>query len=530
MTNLLGLHDKESIEIAPNDTWVLDTIAISENPKPEFYNPKYQWIGRLNWGYNGAGSIPLPEKDILFQTGAAMYAAKSTGCHRWIVGNENNLKVERSEGVPVSPSRYAECFVKVRDAIRSMPGHNSDEVLIAASGPWNTETKYAGNPEGDWIQYFVDQINACQGKFDGFSIHSYTHGYAQSLVWSEAKMNPPFQNRHYEFRTYRDYCNAIPEEYAHLPIYLTEANGNGSWKAVGLMDAMAQEINAWNLNSNKRKIKSLIFYCYINRGDGYQIRGKEDVVKEYKDAVALGIQSPALVEPTKKQGPIFMPKISVPEKVIGSGITFAGILNVRKEASAGETEIVGQLPTGTQINIYEQKTVGDELWYRIGENQWVIAEWVKRNYLTKDNRSRCLQFILKWEGGWADDPNDVGGATMKGITIGTYTTWRLEKGQPLPTKEDLRNISNAEVEQIYHDRYWIPSKAYQMPWPMCLAVVDLAVNGGVARAEQALKECGLDFWDYMVWRRNWYRGLSQFNMYGTGWINRCKDLIMVAYE
>ena len=59
----------------------------------------------------------------------------------------------------------------------------------------------------------------------------------------------------------------------------------------------------------------------------------------------------------------------------------------------------------------------------------------------KSNFAKCLPEILKHEGGWADHPADPGGATMKGITIGTYRQW---KGRAV-SKAELRAISDAEV-------------------------------------------------------------------------------------
>lgn len=147
---------------------------------------------------------------------------------------------------------------------------------------------------------------------------------------------------------------------------------------------------------------------------------------------------------------------------------------------------------------------------------------------TGDNWQRSLQWVLKWEGGWADNPADPGGATMKGITIGTYTRWRQAHGQPPPTKDDLRNISDAEVEEIYKTWFWEASGASNMSWPMCLAVFDLAVNGGVERAKQALSEAGHDFVGFMAWRIDWYTRISNFEHFGKAWIRRCADLMREA--
>ena len=39
------------------------------------------------------------------------------------------------------------------------------------------------------------------------------------------------------------------------------------------------------------------------------------------------------------------------------------------------------------------------------------------------NAKRLQPFILRWEGGFVNDPLDRGGATNKGITIGTSVSY-----------------------------------------------------------------------------------------------------------
>ena len=65
-----------------------------------------------------------------------------------------------------------------------------------------------------------------------------------------------------------------------------------------------------------------------------------------------------------------------------------------------------------------------------------------------------IPFLEKWEGGWSNDPDDSGGATMMGITIHTYAAYRKKKGLPPPTEEDLRNISKEEWLDIYKTMFW----------------------------------------------------------------------------
>ncbi|MDR2920171.1 MAG: peptidoglycan domain protein [Tannerella sp.] len=70
------------------------------------------------------------------------------------------------------------------------------------------------------------------------------------------------------------------------------------------------------------------------------------------------------------------------------------------------------------------------------------------------NINKLVPFILKWEGGFVNDPDDLGGATNKGITIATYEHYCRIKGYPKPTVERLKNISNQQWIDILKILYW----------------------------------------------------------------------------
>lgn len=73
--------------------------------------------------------------------------------------------------------------------------------------------------------------------------------------------------------------------------------------------------------------------------------------------------------------------------------------------------------------------------------------------------NKLKPFILKWEGGFVNDPDDLGGATNKGVTLGTYKQYKKGKGLPEPTVEDLKNISDEEWTEIFKKMYWDRWKA-----------------------------------------------------------------------
>ena len=67
---------------------------------------------------------------------------------------------------------------------------------------------------------------------------------------------------------------------------------------------------------------------------------------------------------------------------------------------------------------------------------------------------KLIPFILKWEGGFVNDPTDRGGATNKGVTIATYEAYCRKKGLPRPTVEQLKNIPDAHWRDIIKTMYW----------------------------------------------------------------------------
>lgn len=289
MTSLLGIHDIEGASATPAATWLLDTVALSENPPAKAYGsvaPGLEIIARLNWGYGSTGTLPPADQYVRYLDAVDAYIMASSGCRRWIIGNEPNLPREWPDGQPILPSSYASCYSHAHDLIHDLAGHADDEVLLAGSGPWNAEYYYPGNERvyegkkyGDWVKYTLDCLTLIGSGCDGLALHAYTHGYDPALASSTQRMNAPFSDRYYHFRTYQDYLNALPSSFTGQ-LYITEANGDSSWLATGLIDAMAQEITAWNQSHAQRQINCLICYRFP-KYDQFYMQGKQDVLAEY---------------------------------------------------------------------------------------------------------------------------------------------------------------------------------------------------------------------------------------------------------
>jgi lysozyme family protein len=66
------------------------------------------------------------------------------------------------------------------------------------------------------------------------------------------------------------------------------------------------------------------------------------------------------------------------------------------------------------------------------------------------------KWILKWEGGFVDDPADAGGATNKGVTLKTWRSVGYDKdGDGDIDVDDLRTITDCEViYRVLKPHYW----------------------------------------------------------------------------
>jgi lysozyme family protein len=75
-----------------------------------------------------------------------------------------------------------------------------------------------------------------------------------------------------------------------------------------------------------------------------------------------------------------------------------------------------------------------------------------------------LPFILKWEGGFANDPADAGGATNKGVTIATWRNVGYDKdGDGDIDVKDLKLLSVDDVrDRVLKPHFWDRWKADQI--------------------------------------------------------------------
>jgi len=154
----------------------------------------------------------------------------------------------------------------------------------------------------------------------------------------------------------------------------------------------------------------------------------------------------------------------------------------------------------------------------------------------------CLAFTLREEGGYVDDPADPGGATNMGITLARYRQW-TDNPELGPTQ--VRDMTERMARAIYRSLYWNPLRADALPIGVDLSVFDMGVNAGTWRSARLLQRAigfvgdGIDGCvgpetldaatkcdpqslvnDLANRQTAYYRSLSDFPIFGTGWLNR----------
>ena len=165
----------------------------------------------------------------------------------------------------------------------------------------------------------------------------------------------------------------------------------------------------------------------------------------------------------------------------------------------------------------------------------------------KDRLSIALKFTLRWEGGYVNHPADPGGATNKGVTKAVYDKYRRNKGLAI---QDVRQITDDEVHDIYENGYWKRAKCPDLADDLDTVQFDTAVNMGVGRAVKfmqkstgctpdgawgpitaaAVANCdpGVTLKKYCDTREAFYEGLvrrrPKMKVFTRGWMNRLNDL------
>lgn len=166
----------------------------------------------------------------------------------------------------------------------------------------------------------------------------------------------------------------------------------------------------------------------------------------------------------------------------------------------------------------------------------------------QNNFAKCLDFTLKYEGGFVNNPHDPGGATNMGVTQATLSSYRKKA----VSVQDVKNLGLDEASEIYKILYWNHINGDNLPSGVDLAVFDFAVNSGNSRAAHTLQNIIGVTADGQIGpatisavnsysatnlaqsicdkRKEFLQSLSTFSVFGRGWIPRVNACASTAIQ
>lgn len=89
--------------------------------------------------------------------------------------------------------------------------------------------------------------------------------------------------------------------------------------------------------------------------------------------------------------------------------------------------------------------------------------------------SPIIDFILRHEGGYVDDPDDPGGETKFGISKRSYPDL------------DIKSLTKQQATEIYERDFYNRVRGDDLPVWLALMVTDFAVNAGIKTAVAILQ-------------------------------------------
>jgi hypothetical protein len=288
---LYGVHDAydRSLFSGGKTGWVLFTERVVSEQGNMAYEDwaisGYGVIARLNNDYGGTGTIPVPNEYDRFAKNCAEWVRKSRGCRIYVIGNEMNNPREwpdngNNPAHDITPELYAQCFNKVRAAIKSV--QPNAVVVPGAVDPYQ-------GPRMSCLDYFTRMMNAIT-DLDGIALHCYTHGYTPDLVTNMKPFDDdPLRWQYYHFRCYSTFIDCIPSRFRRKPLYITETDAHGGqpWSGGqnGWVQAAYQEIQRYNAQPHAQQIQNLILYRW-SLDDNYSLVDKPAVQADIRTTIA----------------------------------------------------------------------------------------------------------------------------------------------------------------------------------------------------------------------------------------------------
>lgn len=106
----------------------------------------------------------------------------------------------------------------------------------------------------------------------------------------------------------------------------------------------------------------------------------------------------------------------------------------------------------------------------------------------------AFDFTSGYEGGYVNDPNDMGGETFKGISRVSHSKWpgweivdRMKLMDGFPGCAERDHVLSGMVKAFYRIEFWDEVHGDELPWKMAVAVFDFAIHSSPKKATRYMQ-------------------------------------------
>ena len=173
-----------------------------------------------------------------------------------------------------------------------------------------------------------------------------------------------------------------------------------------------------------------------------------------------------------------------------------------------------------------------------------------------ENWDKSFNLVIKSEGGFSNDQRDSGnhlpdgreGSTMLGCTQYNWENYINKR----VTQDDMKKLLPSDVKPYYKRDYWDAVAGDLLPSGIDYAAFDFAINAGPLASRKFIQSAlgvnddgifgpatlkaiqNADAKDvlgrFTGAKIKFYQNLSNFDVYGKGWLKRCADVQQIANE